>query len=565
MVSSLNTARKRYSSESSSALAKLRSELAQEKWHRQAAEKECEKLRADVARLEERVEQLLQSQQKMENFLQQQIRKLEKDVADRDEKLVFANKQLAWFRKTYFIGTSEKHVPEPEEEPSTDEKDGPAKPSGAKQKNQKKDHRRADLSDLPSQDQELVIDDCNCKSCGKRYRKLDGFENSPLVEYIFALTLTNYQRAKYVPDCKCEGGQILTAAPPAKLYNRTRLGNSVWLHLVVQKFLYGIPTNRTLKQFQVKGLPLAAGTVTGGFKRINELLEPLYTGIAEHCRGGEYWNADETTWRVFGTEREKWWLWIIASQDAIMYTLDPSRSSKVPSYFFAGSAGTLMTDRYGAYKGLHDGILKSWCWVHVRRDFLRVYEGIPKLRRWARKWLNLIAELFVLAEERFRAFKSGYGFGKDWDLAQNKLQVHLQRMKEDCDLEVSEINQNKERQKVLASLKRHWPGLTLFVSDPRIPLHNNRAERLLRNAVILRKSSFGSGSQWAGELAARLFSILQTWLANGLDPEAMLEDFFAECSKPGRPPPDISRFLPWMMSSERKLHFALPKTYSKPG
>ena len=39
------------------------------------------------------------------------------------------------------------------------------------------------------------------------------------------------------------------------------------------------------------------------------------------------------------------------------------------------------------------------------------------------------------------------------------------------------------------------------------PLHNNRAERLLRQAVLLRKNSYGSGAQWSGELAAKLFSI----------------------------------------------------------
>jgi len=114
-------------------------------------------------------------------------------------------------------------------------------------------------------------------------------------------------------------------------------------------------------------------------------------------------------------------------------------------------------------------------------------------------------------------------------------------------------------------MKRHWDGLTLFLTDPRIPLDNNRAERLLRNAVILRKNSYGSGAEWAGHLAAKMFSIYQTWLINGLDPEALLLDYFNECSKPGRPPPNTSNFLPWTMSAEKKAQFALPKSYSRPG
>ncbi len=125
---------------------------------------------------------------------------------------------------------------------------------------------------------------------------------------------------------------------------------------------------------------------------------------------------------------------------------------------------------------------------------------------------------------------------------------------------------SKQQLTVLNSLKRHWQGLTLFLSDPRIPLHNNRAERLLRNTVIIRKGSYGSGAEWSGKLAAKLFSIFQTCLINGLDPQAVLADYFEECSKnPGPPLADVSQFLPWTMSEDRKTAFALPKSYTPPG
>jgi transposase len=115
-------------------------------------------------------------------------------------------------------------------------------------------------------------------------------------------------------------------------------------------------------------------------------------------------------------------------------------------------------------------------------------------------------------------------------------------------------------------MKAHWAGLTIFLEDPRIPLHNNRAERLLRNTVVLRKGSYGSGAPWAGQMAAKIFSVFQTWLINGLDPQALLLDYFNECSKTrGKPPSDISQFLPWTMSQERKKKYALPESYKRPG
>jgi transposase len=71
----------------------------------------------------------------------------------------------------------------------------------------------------------------------------------------------------------------------------------------------------------------------------------------------------------------------------------------------------------------------------------------------------------------------------------------------------------------------------LSLVEAGLALHNNRAERLLRNAVILRKHSYGSGTEWAGSLAAKLFGLFQTWLINGLNPQALLLDYFEECSK----------------------------------
>ena len=156
--------------------------------------------------------------------------------------------------------------------------------------------------------------------------------------------------------------------------------------------------------------------------------------------------------------------------------------------------------------------------------------------------------------------------GEKWDTADRELRKYVQDLRKCWEAELRKPHLHKQQSKILRSMKRHWPGYTLFLEDPRIPLHNNRAERLLRNPVILRKNSFGSGSPWAGQLAARIFSIFQTWLINGLDPKALLLDYFNECSKsPGRPPPSVSEFMPWSMSSERRGKFALPEAYQRPG
>ncbi len=541
------------------------------------SERRADRLERRVKELEAENKVLRRKRSDTEELLHNEIRKLEKNVADRDRQLEKANKQLAWFRQTFFDEKTEKLEPQPENEKPESEKPEPEKPPKPDESTSKrnrgqqpgsKGHGRTDRGNVPIGD-ELQIEipgGCSCPDCGKTYRVLSVTRDSKLFDIAIEVFRTVYKQLKYVAQCNCRGKKIVVAPAPPRLYPRTDIGNSLWVHLIVQKFLQGVPTNRTLKEMSLSGFSLAEGTVTGGFRVVNDLLEPLYEAIKNRCRGARYWNADETTWRVFSADKTKWWLWVVASDDAVVYILDPSRSKKVPNEFFAGSSGTLMTDRLASYKSLQESIRKAWCWVHQRRDFFNIFKGVKRLKVWSRKWLDEITKLFLLYHERFKLWAKGKERGGDWEKAQKDLEQHVKGLERRWKRDLRKTNLHEEQKTVLRSMKRHWEGLTLFLKDPCVPLHNNRAERLLRNSVVVRKNSYGSGAEWAGHLAAKVFGIFQTWLINGLDPQALLRAYLDECAKtPGRPPPDIREFLPWNMTAERKLAFALPKGYKRPG
>jgi len=554
----------------------LRKELRVERLARKNAEKRCDELEQKVERLLRRVDDLskqneilLRGQRQTDAFLQNKIRQLEKDVADRDEKLDLANKQLEWFRKHTFDKRSEKDIPEEENEEESDgtsegEPDQSA-PSEKRKRGQQagsKGHGRTERNIETPEKELLEIKDCACDKCGLPYLQLPQTADSLMTELKTVVFWIMYQRCSYVSQCTCNGKKIVTAPPPPRLYPRTPIGNTMWVHLAVHKFLFGTPTSRTLQNLQLQGFKLAQGTVTGGFKVINTLLDPLYNELVNHCRGGKLWNADETTWRIFDGDSVRWWLWIVASEDTVVYLLDRSRSKKVPTEFFAGSSGILMTDRMASYKGLHEAIQKALCWIHQRRDILNIYNGVKKLRPWAKDWLHEIKNLFILNHARLRHWEAG----QPWSKCQKELEAHVAKLQKLWESQLQRSDLHKLQKKVLLSLKRHWAGLTIFLKDPRIPIHNNRAERLLRNAVIVRKNSFGSGSEWSGHMAAKFFSIFQTWLINGLDPQALLLEYFDLCAKtPGKQPKEIGMFLPWQMSPDRKAQFALQKNYPRPG
>jgi len=519
---------------------------------------------AENARLQKRVRELT-----AEN------KELKKKLKESEAKVASLEKQLAWFQKDKFGKRSEtnpfRRLEYEESESDASDSDSsclPAKRSRGQQAGAK-GHGRSDRSELPEEEVVLEVANCICPDCLKPYEALASTDDSSVVELEQLLYKLKYKRKKYVAQCRCRGSRIVTASPAPRLYPKTSIGNSLWIHLCVWKFLHGVPTNRLLKDLSLRGLKLAAGTVTGGFKIIDDLITPLYEAVNYYCQSESYWNADETSWRVFSENDgrrsgKKWWLWVIAGQRAVSYILDPSRSRHVPIEFLAHSQGLLMTDRFSAYKSLPKEIDKVWCWVHVRRDFLKIYEGMPKSKAWAKSWLLEISKLFVLHHSKFKLFNSGRTLGEDWLVASNELETHVENLKYKWMTELEKYC-NKEQRTALQSLRRHWVGLTKFLSDIRIPLDNNRAERLLRGCVINRKNSYGSGVEWAGQLSAKMFSLFQTWLINGLDPQALLLDYFNECSKtPGKPPPNIMKFLPWNMTDERKQEFCLPRSYSRP-
>ena len=69
-----------------------------------------------------------------------------------------------------------------------------------------------------------------------------------------------------------------------------------------------------------------------------------------------------------------------------------------------------------------------------------------------------------------------------------------------------------------------WDALTLFLTDPHLPIDNNASERALRVAALGRKNFLFVGHDEAGENLAGLYSLIATCEANGVNPVDYLAD-----------------------------------------
>jgi transposase len=420
--------------------------------------------------------------------------------------------------------------------------------------------RRRDYSHLPVCEQFVELPEAEqvCPVCGQPL-KACGSEDSEQLEIDIVVFRRVIHRRRGQRTCDCPGPRTVTAPPAAKLIPKSLLGISVWVEILLDKFASYRPTQRLLEQWRLLGLDLASGTITDGLHRLEPLFAPLLEALLERNRQSHYQQADETRWLVFVEQQGKigfgWWLWVFNSDESVVYVLDASRSHQVPEDHYPEQArGVLMVDRYSAYKAMlqvkNGTLILAFCWAHVRRDFVRVGKGWPELHAWALQWLLRIRELYRLQRERLAH--------PEEPARQEKVQQAVAAMQQQLDAELADPALRMPVGKVLTSLQEHWSGLTLFVDDPRIPMDNNRSERLLRGPALGRKNYYGSGALWSGRLAAALFSLLATLKLWKINPRLWLHWYLQSCAEAGgQAPKAIDRFLPWNLSEEMRAKLSL--------
>jgi transposase len=437
----------------------------------------------------------------------------------------------------------------------------PPRPRG--QQRDRPGPQRRDYTHLPVREttSELPEGERVCADCGLPFAAC-GVEDAEQVEIEITVYRRVIHRRRYQKTCNCPGQRTWTAPPVPKLITKGRLGVSVWVEILIDKYFSHRPTERLLAHWQLLGLDLAAGTVADGLRRVEPLFGPLYEALLARNAQSATMQADETRWLVFivleGKTGHCWWLWVFLGQDTVAYRLDPQRSHDVPEGHFAAEARlVMMVDRFSAYKAMAQVkaglIVLAFCWAHVRRDYVKVGKGWPELKAWALAWLHRIRDLYRCQRQRLTHPVGSEAF----TAADTALRQGITAMQAQADTELADPQLREPCRKVLASLQEHWTGLTLFIEDLRIPMDNNASERKVRGPAVGRKNYYGSGALWSGRLAAMLFSLFATLALWKLNPRRWLTWYLQSCAEAGgRVPADINSFLPWNLSPEQRATLA---------
>jgi len=429
-------------------------------------------------------------------------------------------------------------------------------------------HGRRDYSHLPVTEEIFELDEAVCPHCGCPYQEdaFLGTEDSELIEVEVRAYRRKVRRKKYKKCCQCkEIPGIITAPGPGKLIDKGKLGISVWVTLLLEKYLYQRPINRLLESFKDIECDMAAGTIGDGLKKLAPLFEPVLQQIIQKNQTERHLHADETRWQVFefieGKKSYRWYMWVFVSDSTVVYILDPSRATSVlENHLKVVTVLILSVDRFASYKCFakdRKDVALAFCWTHVRRDFLDTANGFSELEAWGMAWVDSIGEIFHLNNQRVKHEVDSIEFAK----ADRLLREALDVMKEQFESELTKAYLHPERAKRLNSIREHWEGLMVFVDHPWIPMDNSEAERRMRTAALGRKNYYGSGSVASGHFTACLFSIFQTLKLWDVNPRKWLTEYLQACADNwGQVPDDLTCFLPWMMSKEQLARLQYPDT-----
>lgn len=130
-------------------------------------------------------------------------------------------------------------------------------------------HGRTARPHLPVIHEEVLLNETACPICQKDYTTLSA-ESSDILEIQISAHIRRINRQKCLKNCTCtQGPKIITAPAPLKLLRKSTYANSIWEEILIRKFLYAQPVNRTLNDFRSLGLSISPGTIADNLKKTN--------------------------------------------------------------------------------------------------------------------------------------------------------------------------------------------------------------------------------------------------------------------------------------------------------
>lgn len=389
--------------------------------------------------------------------------------------------------------------------------------------------KRKPLPDnLPTDVVNLSAPQC-CPECGCDKTRKIGEDSSEELNYIpasFRKTVYVRQRVACTSCDKVFSGEV-ASKPIAK----GKAGAGLLAHILVQKYANHLPLYRQSEIYKREGIELSRSTMSSWAGQCSRLLEPLIARLNNYVFESEVLHCDDTVLKVLApslgkTKTGRIWVYVKdgknckdISPPAVIYYYSPDRKKKRPEEHLVKFKGILSTDAYSGLANLYESdpvrskeIDPARCWAHVRRKFYEVTTSNPKANI-AFEAINRIGKIYEI-ESQIRGSSEGERKSVRAEKSKPLVDDFFKFLLDNQPL----LSKSGETFKAMNYALKIRASLEKFLSDGRVEIDNNIAERAIRSIAIGRKNWLFAGSDQGGATAASIFSLIETAKMNKLDP-----------------------------------------------
>jgi transposase len=274
----------------------------------------------------------------------------------------------------------------------------------------------------------------------------------------------------------------------------TKYGANLHAYVAYLKFDLGLTLGKIrrllIDQYNLK---ISTGVLSEMIDRVARKFKSEYDDMKSNLKNTSHLHGDETGWRNGGNNE---WLWSFSNDTVSVYTIVPSRAQKVVKDVLGDSyGGILITDFYAGYNKII--CEKQKCWTHLLRELHVLKEKRPD---------DVEVEYFASRLKKFfeRACDLRERFMKSEDI-----DSHTKRLETDTIQFLSKTFQEKKLQTLVKRMTKYYCELYTFIKKNVEPTNNN-AEREIRPAVLMRKTSYCNRSDAGRDNQAILMSIIAT-------------------------------------------------------
>ena len=357
--------------------------------------------------------------------------------------------------------------------------------------------------------------------------------------------------------CTCKA-YIRTASMPAQPLPASQASAQLLSHVMVSKYLDGLPLYRQEKMAAREGLALPRAKLARWLIDGSKVLQPVVNLLTDTFFDYDIAMSDDTGIQVLKEDgraaARQSALWIRRGgppdKPVVLVDYAPSKSGKTAYGLLSEFRGTLVCDGAPNFNQAvrRNGLNVALCNDHARRRFHKVCVGLGKKKaagsiaqqglQWYRQLYAIERDSKDLSDEETCAQRQAQAVPVWKDFIAWAHQVQREGMA------------HAGTRDALSYVIKHAEGLQRYCDDGRLPISNIQSEHVAKTIAIARKNFLFADTAAGAESSGRIFSLIETARANGHNPQRYLSVLLSELPNVTAVE-QVEALLPWNLTADQ--------------